>query len=110
MVAVRFPRKRVGEGYAFEEIARRHGDFAVVALAAKANANGASLGVGGVADRPRVHDVGRLEGPALAESLNVFAWEMGGSDDIHATARYRRELVRRLGPDVIARARAQCRS
>jgi 2-furoyl-CoA dehydrogenase FAD binding subunit len=41
--------------------------------------------------------------------LNAFAWEMGGSDDIHATARYRRELVRRLGPKVIEEART-CQS
>ena len=35
----------------------------------------------------------------LADALNDFAWELGGSDDIHATARYRREMVRRLGQE-----------
>ena len=109
VVAARFPRRKPGEGYAFREIARRHGDFAIVALAARATASGVMLGVGGVADRPAVRDLGGTGGAALGEALNAFAWEMGGNDDIHATAGYRRELVRRLGPKVIEEARA-CRS
>jgi 2-furoyl-CoA dehydrogenase FAD binding subunit len=109
VVAARFPRSKPGEGVAFREIARRHGDFAIVALAARASASGVLLGVGGVADRPAVRDLGGAAGAALGEALNAFAWEMGGNDDIHATASYRRELVRRLGPKVIEEARA-CRS
>jgi 2-furoyl-CoA dehydrogenase FAD binding subunit len=109
VVAARFPRRKPGEGYAFREIARRHGDFAIVALAAKATAGGVLLGVGGVADRPAVRELGLASGEELAEALNAFAWEMGGNDDIHATASYRRELVRRLGPKVIEEARA-CQS
>jgi len=109
VVSVRFPRRKSGERYAFREISRRHGDFAIVALAAKATANGVLLGIGGVADYPAVRDLGRVTGAELAEALNAFAWEMGGNDDIHATARYRRELVRRLGPKVIEEARA-CQS
>ena len=109
VVCVRFPRRKSGEGYAFREISRRHGDFAIVALAARANANGVLLGVGGVADRPAVRDLGGANGTELSEALNAFAWELGGNDDIHATARYRRELVRRLGPKVIEEARS-CQS
>ena len=109
VVAVRFPRRRPGEAYAFREVARRHGDFAIVAMAAKASAAGTLLGVGGIADFAAVRDFGRAEGAALDDALNAFAWEMGGDDDIHATAAYRRELVRRLGPKVIEEARL-CRS
>lgn len=109
VVWVRFPRRKSAEGYAFREISRRHGDFAIVALAAKATPTGVLLGVGGVADRPAVRDLGRADGTAMAEALNAFAWAMGGNDDIHATARYRRELVRRLGPKVIEEARS-CQS
>ncbi len=43
---------------------------------------------------------------AIDDALNAFAWDLGGYDDIHATARYRRELVRRLGRRVIEEARA----
>ncbi len=109
VVAVRFARRKPGEGYAFREISRRQGHFAIVALAARATASGVLLGVGGVADRPAVRDLGDASGAALADALNAFAWEMGGSSDMHATASYRRELVRRLGPKVIEEARA-CRS
>ncbi len=107
ITAVRFRRRRPGEGYAFREVARRHGDFAIVALAAKATANGVRLAVGGVADTPALRDLGRVDAPdspALADALNAFAWEMGGTDDIHATARYRRDLVRSLSPRVIKEA------
>lgn len=112
VTAVRFPRRRRGEGHAFREVARRHGDFAIVALAAQASADRVLLGVGGVADKPAVRDLGAVRSSAdsaLRDALNAFAWEMGGSDDIHATAHYRRELVRRLAPEVIEEA-LQCRS
>ena len=42
-------------------------------------------------------------------SLGVALKELGGFDDHHATARYRRELVRRLGKRVIEEAKS-CRS
>jgi 2-furoyl-CoA dehydrogenase FAD binding subunit len=50
-----------------------------------------------------------IEDRDLPDALNDFAWELGGSDDIHATARYRREMVRRLGSKLIEEAR-QCAS
>jgi 2-furoyl-CoA dehydrogenase FAD binding subunit len=62
--------------------------------------------VGGVAETPMVREWDdRLDGESLADALNDFAWELRGSDDIHATARYRREMVRRLGKRVIEEAR-----
>jgi 2-furoyl-CoA dehydrogenase FAD binding subunit len=105
MVAARFPVARRGWGYAFREIARRHGDFAIVALAAAVGENRVRLGVGGVADRPTVRDWERIDDKDLPDALNDFAWDLGGSDDIHASARYRREMVRRLGAKVIEEAR-----
>jgi 2-furoyl-CoA dehydrogenase FAD binding subunit len=105
VVAARYPAARAGWGYAFREIARRHGDFAIVALAAVANGATVRLGVGGIADRPVVREWAKLDERELADALNEFAWDLGGSDDIHATARYRREMVRRLGKKVIEEAR-----
>jgi 2-furoyl-CoA dehydrogenase FAD binding subunit len=105
VVAARFPVAEPGAGYAFAEIARRHGDFAIVALAAMVKGGTIRLGVGGVADTPQVREWDGLEGAALDDALNAFAWEMGGSDDVHATARYRREIVRRIGRKVIVEAR-----
>lgn len=107
--AVRFPTAAAGTGHAFREVARRHGDFAIVACAAVARAGTVELTVGGVADRPSARAFPADAGPALDEALNGFAWELGGDDDAHASARYRRELVRRIGRKVIEEALA-CRS
>jgi 2-furoyl-CoA dehydrogenase FAD binding subunit len=109
MVAARYPAARAGFGYAFREISRRHGDFAIIALAAVVGGGKIRLGVGGVADKPVVREWDKLDGSELPDALNDFAWDLGGSDDIHATGRYRREMVRRLGKRVIEEAR-QCAS
>lgn len=103
-VAARFPAARTGAGYAFAELARRHGDFAIVALAAVATGNAIRLGVGGVAPTPTVREWESIDMGDIDDALNEFAWDLGGSDDIHATARYRRELVRRMGAKVIREA------
>ena len=95
--AVRFPAAEPGAGYAFTEFARRHGDFAIVAVAAIARANGIRIGVGGVAERPVVQDWPPLAGNALDDALNELAWSLDAADDAQASARYRRELVRGLG-------------
>jgi 2-furoyl-CoA dehydrogenase FAD binding subunit len=96
-----------GEGHAFREIARRHGDFAIVACAAIVSKTAIRFAVGGVADRPIARDWPRLEGSALDDALNVFAYELEARDDLHASARYRRDLVRRVGRSVIEEA-ARC--
>ena len=107
--AVTVPTGRRGLGYAFQEFGRRHGDFAIVACAAVAAQNGIRIAVGGVADRPTRRDFPALDGSALDDALDAFAWELDARDDLHATARYRRELVRRMGRATIEEAR-QCRA
>jgi 2-furoyl-CoA dehydrogenase FAD binding subunit len=104
--SVRFRLRKPGAGYAFREVAMRHGDFAITACAAVVDAGGIRLAVGGVADRPVAKNWPLLEDDALDDALNAFAWELGGDDDQHATARYRRDLVRRVGRLVIEEARS----
>jgi 2-furoyl-CoA dehydrogenase FAD binding subunit len=107
--AVRFPLRREGTGTAFREVAQRHGDFALVACAALASKDGIRFAVGGVASRPVACDwPDGLAGGGLDDALNDFAWELGAVDDAHASARYRRELVRRMGRAVIEEAQ-RCR-
>ncbi|TDI62988.1 MAG: carbon monoxide dehydrogenase [Alphaproteobacteria bacterium] len=106
IVAARYPISREGDGFAFREVARRHGDFAIVALAAFVTESKIRLGIGGLASRPSVREWDILSEQELDEALNAFAWQLKGSDDIHATARYRRELVRRLGRQVIEEAKS----
>ncbi len=108
VAAVRVPTAETGAGYAFAEFARRHGDFAIVAVAAIANADGLRVGIGGVADRPAIRDWPALSGDALDDALNELAWSLDAADDSHASARYRRELVRRLGRKTVLEAQS-CR-
>jgi 2-furoyl-CoA dehydrogenase FAD binding subunit len=97
--AVSFPS---GRGpCAFREVARRHGDFAIVACAAIATKEGARLAVGGIADMPAARDFPRLEACAIDDALNDFAYDLDARDDVHATARYRRDLVRTIGADLL---------
>jgi 2-furoyl-CoA dehydrogenase FAD binding subunit len=104
---VRLPLARPGSGHAFREVSMRHGDFAITACAATVDSDRASLAVGGVADRPSLRSWVLVDGglpPDLDEALNAFAWDLGGDDDQHATARYRRDLVRRIGRIVLEEA------
>jgi 2-furoyl-CoA dehydrogenase FAD binding subunit len=103
IVAVRFP-VMAGQGTAFREVARRHGDFAIIAVAAVVDRQGvARLGVGGMAGRPQVRRI--FNDPAGA--VAAWAQELEGYEDLHASAEMRRDLFKNLAPDVIAEAQ-QC--
>ena len=106
--AVRFPIARAGTGYAFREVGRRHGDFAIAACAAVVGQQTARLAVGGVADRPTARDLPPPEDRTFGEALEAFVADLEAHDDMHATAEYRRHLVRRLGRRTIEEA-ARCR-
>jgi carbon-monoxide dehydrogenase medium subunit len=80
VVAVRVPVQRAGHGWAFEELARKTGDFAVVAVAALVSLSGGSVdsvsvAVAGVAGRPlRVSGAEALvRGEAPGEQLFAAA-------------------------------------
>jgi 2-furoyl-CoA dehydrogenase FAD binding subunit len=107
--SVTFPAAQPGTGYAFREVARRHGDFAIVACAAVATAQGVRLGIGGVADVPTVRELPLPGASDFDDALNQYAWDLDARDDLHASARYRRELVRRLGRETIEEA-MRCRN
>jgi len=107
ITAVRFP-VQAGKRVAFREVARRHGDFAIIAVAASVESGEVvRVGIGGVADRPAVRRI-VIDGPDAAKSaFEALAWELEGYDDIHASARLRRDLLRRVGPAVVEEA-LQC--
>jgi 2-furoyl-CoA dehydrogenase FAD binding subunit len=106
--SVSFPVARTDTGYAFREIARRHGDFAIASCAAVVDARSARLTVGGVADRPMAREMPLPGDPALDDALDAFAWDLDARDDLHATAAYRRHLVRRIGRQTLEEA-TRCR-
>jgi 2-furoyl-CoA dehydrogenase FAD binding subunit len=104
ITAVRFP-VQTNRRVAFREVARRHGDFAIVALAAIANGSKIRLGIGGMTDRPTIREFS--VGSDLPDAINALAWELEGYEDMHASSRMRRDLLRRIGPVVIEEA-LQC--
>ena len=104
ITAVRFPRHNAG--VAFREVARRHGDFAIIAVAAMVeNGNDMCIGVAGMADRPAIRRIKANGGAAVHDAVERLAWELRGYEDIHASARMRRDLLRRLAPVVVEEAR-----
>jgi 2-furoyl-CoA dehydrogenase FAD binding subunit len=104
IMAVRFP-VHAGRGTAFREVARRHGDFAMVAVAAFIEDKGyARLGIGGMASTPIVQRIA-LDG--VKDAVEKLATELEGYEDLHASAELRRDILRNLAPIVIAEAQ-QC--
>ncbi|GAA1435178.1 xanthine dehydrogenase family protein subunit M [Mycobacterium cookii] len=100
-----FPALAPRAGVAFQEISRRHGDYALVGVAALVELEGdevvrARLGYLSVSDVPVVVDVSG----SLADPAGAALAELEPVDDIHATADYRAHLVRVLTPRVLAAA------
>jgi 2-furoyl-CoA dehydrogenase FAD binding subunit len=102
---VRFPLARDGERHGFAEVAMRHGDFAIVGLAAVVSLAEIRIGVSGVADRPWVRHWPRFADDELDAALNQLAWDLDARDDQHASGAYRRHLVRALGRRLIEELR-----
>lgn len=100
-VSAYLPALAPGAGVAFEEIARRHGDYALVGVAAHVTPERTRLGYLSVNDVPTVVDVTDADDPAEAALA-----ALDPVDDIHATADYRAHLVRVLTERVLARAHA----
>ncbi|OYR23328.1 FAD binding domain-containing protein [Brucella thiophenivorans] len=103
LVAVRFPVGLGREGASFQEVSRRHGDFAIVSAGVIRHAGRIRIGIGGVADRPSCIELDEnVSATNLTERIEHLAWQLGGYDDIHASARFRRDLVRRLAPKLVS--------
>jgi CO/xanthine dehydrogenase FAD-binding subunit len=100
--AVRFPANASGAGYAFTEIGRRHGDFALVSVAALVEWQGdhvrARVALGGVGPRPisLVHEKFEPKRQIDSAELQAFsqyvATRIEPNTDLQATAEYRRAV------------------
>ncbi len=104
LYAVRFDPLPAGAGVAFTETAERHGDFAVVAIAAIADADGVTVGVGGVDDCPRIERWDGLGPEDVKDAVADWAAHMEPRSDPKADADYRRHLARALGARTVTRA------
>ena len=101
-----FPGLAPGAGVAFQEIARRHGDYALVGAAALVEGDSVRVGYLSVADVPTVVDLTGVADDDLGEAALA---QLDPVDDIHATAEYRAQLVRVLTTQVVRSARQSAR-
>lgn len=120
IVEARFPVLPQGAGWAFKEFTRRHGDYAIAAVAAivlpEADRDRVRLAACGVSSRPIrllasekiLNEQGFSEDAiksAMAEAMQVVT----APDDMHATNEYRKELLatvmRRAVESALMRAR-----
>lgn len=115
ITAVRFPCMPTSAGYAIEEFARRHGDFALVAVAAVVVVNGqspsvrlAATGIGSFPLRMKVAEEHLertgIDDASIEEAGRIVSDTVRPMSDRHASAAYRRHLAGVLSSRVIRRA------
>jgi CO/xanthine dehydrogenase FAD-binding subunit len=120
LTEVRFPAPPPGAGWAFHEIARRHGDFALVGVAAMVTLDDdrireARVALMGVADGPvravpaEASLAGRLpEAGALEDAAREATRDLEPASDLHGSSEFRRHLAtvatRRALTTAVARA------
>jgi CO/xanthine dehydrogenase FAD-binding subunit len=118
LTAIEIPNTAPRTGYAFQEVSRRHGDFALVGVAATVtlDPNGrctdARIALLSVGDRPMLagHAAAVLKGQApstdvIAAAAHAAAHQdIDPPGDIHASATYRRQLANVLTRRVLTRA------
>lgn len=103
-VSAFFPNPPVGAGTAFQELARRHGDYAMAGVAVVVTVDdgtitGATAGFVGVGYVPIVVDLGdTVVGQARADldldaAVELCRERIDPDEDIHATADYKRHLA-----------------
>ena len=121
---VRVPTQPERSGWSFLELTRRSSDWMVVGVAALVELDtagavaGASVAIGGVADRPWVVPaeplddlLGAAPEPALLERVAERAAGMlDPEDDVHASGGYRRRMAAVLGRRALAEAVERARA
>jgi CO/xanthine dehydrogenase FAD-binding subunit len=108
-----WPAAGAGWGFAFEELAQRHGDYAISMAAAAVRADRGRVaedraGIGSVVDRPTLLTLA-LEGEELTPGVARGAAEaavatLSPSGSVHASAEYQRHLTRVLLERALLRA------
>jgi carbon-monoxide dehydrogenase medium subunit len=101
-VSAYFPALPAGAGVGFEEIARRHGDYALCGVAALVTGEKVLAGYLSVCEVPTVVD---LTGVADEDLGDAALEHLEPGEDIHASADYRAQLVRVLTARVVGAAR-----
>ncbi|OGT94928.1 MAG: molybdopterin dehydrogenase [Gemmatimonadetes bacterium GWC2_71_9] len=123
LVAIELPAPPPRTGWAFEEVARRHGDYALVGVAASVTLDAAGrcararIVLLSVGDGPTlaVHAAQALQGREPTDAAVRAAGDAAAHEDIdppsdiHASAAYRRQLAGVLTRRALTRAAARSR-
>ena len=116
LTEVCIPELPPGTGHAFQEVARRHGDYALAGVCALVTMDGdtctaarlAACGIAATAVRLADAEAalvgGALDAPRLAAAAAAASRYVTASDDLQASAEYRRDLVAALVRRTVARA------
>jgi len=122
LVEVRMAPQALNAGWAFEEFSRRHGDFAIVGVAATVAVEGdrcraarlAACGAGPTAIRLRaaeeILEEGGIGDRYIDDAAARAAEIVDPSADLHASAEYRRHLTRVLARRALKRAVERARN
>jgi aerobic carbon-monoxide dehydrogenase medium subunit len=121
LTGVRFPTWGSGSGFAVEEVARRHGDFAICGAVCGVRLDGDDItraaiglfGVGGTPIRATAAEQALVAGGAgadLAAIAREAAAPLDPSDDIHASAAYRKQVAAVVVRRALSRAIEEARS
>jgi CO/xanthine dehydrogenase FAD-binding subunit len=119
VIEARLPVLPAGAGWAFDEVTRRHGDFALVGLGCvlqfddEGRAAGVRLAVCGIADRPlrltaaeKLLNGTRLAAMDVDDAVRASAGAVTMADDMNTTASFRRRVLGGLICRLVARAAA----
>ena len=100
LTAIRVPAATKDSRFGFGEFARRHGDYAMVGLAAAARANASALsdvrlaffGVGATPMRAKKAEAA-LAGGKIDDAVSALAADLDPSDDVHTKAATKKHLA-----------------
>ena len=116
LVEVRLPKLQEGTGWAFEEVARRSGDFALASVAVIMSSDGdrvsdLRIGMMGVGETPmrateaeNILTGQRYSEDVVAAAVDAIRAAVEPNTDLHASADYRRHLVGILAQQALAKA------
>lgn len=116
LVEVRLPKLQEGTGWAFEEVARRSGDFALASVAVVMNSeddriSDLRIGMMGVDETPMrateaesILKGQRYDETTVGAAIEAIRAAVEPNTDLHASADYRRHLVGILAQQALAKA------
>ena len=100
-IKLELPIRKENVGYAFDEVSEKYSDYAISSFAVVSDNNKIRFSLGGIPSKPTVIEWDIKNFKYIDDLLNDFAWMLNLEDDQHASAIYKRELIRKVGKKTI---------